>query len=327
MSSLPKIWDAFPDLEAPLQRVVAQLHDTWQLDFPEIQQTVEAQLFAGKLVRPALTLLFSQLKDDEVSEQAVKLASVVELLHYATLVHDDVIDDSDARRGVASVQSAVGKDTAVYTGDYLFVLLFELLNEVGDQDINATAINSLRTILVGELHQKANRFDTAMTMDRYFEQIQGKTAALFQLATYFGAKTADVTANVVQLAEQIGYHLGVAFQLMDDYLDFVSEEDILGKPANQDVFNGIYTAPMIMALQSQNAHSQAISAQLQNPAFDHAAYQTVKTHIEASGALDELKTMIEVHSQKTRTLITELPAGIVQDQLLQVTDMLLARSY
>jgi heptaprenyl diphosphate synthase len=326
-TTLPKIWEAFPELEQPLQRVVQQLEATWQIPFPEIKSAVHAQLFAGKLVRPAVVVLFSQLNEQSNSDKVIKLASVVELLHYATLVHDDVIDNADKRRGYASVQSALGADTAIYTGDYLFVLLFELLNNIHDQALNATAMQALRDILYGELHQKANRFDTDMTIERYLEQIQGKTAALFQLSAYFGAKSADVAHDLRKTAENIGLHLGIAFQLMDDYLDFVGEEAVLGKPANQDIFNGIYTAPVIVALSSDSPIREELQVLLRNPDFNTRDYQQAKTLISTTNALDQLKDLIEYHTQQTRDLIEQIPVTHVRQQLEQITNMLLMRTY
>ncbi len=156
MPSLPKIWDTFPELNPPLQNVLIEMSESWRIGFSEIDNAIRSQASAGKLVRPALTLLFSELTDAPYNQKAIVLGASIELLHLATLIHDDIIDESKLRRGQDSIQAHFGKDTAVYAGDYLLTGMLSLLNDADNIQANKLALEALRNILFGELTQKHN---------------------------------------------------------------------------------------------------------------------------------------------------------------------------
>lgn len=206
----------------------------------------------GKYLRPAFFLLFANINHQTVAEQEklIKIASSLEVLHMATLIHDDIIDDSPKRRGAVSVQAAFGKDTAVYTGDFLFTIFFDLLVEAmtGSPYLTRNA-RTMRKILTGELGQMDNRFDLSQSLLDYYRNVNGKTAAIFSLAAEEGAYFGHGDRRTINLAKRIGQNIGISFQILDDILDYSGDER-LNKPVLEDLATGVYSLPLLLTLQN-----------------------------------------------------------------------------
>uniref|UniRef100_UPI0035A03712 polyprenyl synthetase family protein n=1 Tax=Jeotgalibaca porci TaxID=1868793 RepID=UPI0035A03712 len=239
------MWDAYPALRYELEATISLIDQQVTIKNEEVQHKIKEMLFSGgKLLRPAYSLLFSELSKERNPERARAVAAALEVLHMATLVHDDVIDESAKRRGQETLNSAYGNRIAVYTGDYLFTLCFRLLQDHADSarelDLDT---KGMEKILLGELNQMDRKYDSNMRMRDYLNQIQGKTAQLFALSCYSGAYNSPYARQ----AYQIGSNIGMAFQITDDILDFASDDSKTGKPILQDVKNGIYTAPVLYA--------------------------------------------------------------------------------
>lgn len=328
MPSLPKIWDTFPELNPPLQNVLIEMSESWRIGFSEIDNAIRSQASAGKLVRPALTLLFSELTDAPYNQKAIVLGASVELLHLATLIHDDIIDESKLRRGQDSIQAHFGKDTAVYAGDYLLTGMLSLLNDADNIQANKLALEALRNILFGELTQKHNRYLTDTSFDNYLTQITGKTAALFKLSVLFGATSSEgVNSQLLDVVSKLGENLGIAFQLLDDYLDFesITEQLSLGKPAGQDIRNGIYTAPILFALENPdiNAELKELLA-LRDGITDNQLVHIHNIVIE-SGAMSRLNSLLAEYSQELDDLLNKLPNNALRQKLSHLATLLLNR--
>lgn len=328
MPSLPKIWDTFPELNPPLQNVLIEMSESWRIGFSEIDNAIRSQASAGKLVRPALTLLFSELTDAPYNQKAIVLGASIELLHLATLIHDDIIDESKLRRGQDSIQAHFGKDTAVYAGDYLLTGMLSLLNDADNIQANKLALEALRNILFGELTQKHNRYLTDTSFDNYLTQITGKTAALFKLSVLFGATSSEgVSSQLLDVVGKLGENLGIAFQLLDDYLDFesITEQLSLGKPAGQDIRNGIYTAPILFALENPdiNAELRELLA-LRDEITDD---QLVRIHniVLESDAMLRLNSLLAEYSQELDVLLNKLPNNALRNKLSHLATLLLNR--
>ncbi|MBS1007297.1 polyprenyl synthetase family protein [Leuconostoc suionicum] len=328
MPSLPKIWDTFPELNPPLQNVLIEMSASWRIGFSEIDNAIRSQASAGKLVRPALTLLFSELTDAPYNQKAIVLGSSIELLHLATLIHDDIIDESKLRRGQDSIQAHFGKDTAVYAGDYLLTGMLSLLNDAENIQANKLALEALRNILFGELTQKHNRYLTDTSFDNYLTQITGKTAALFKLSVLFGATSSKgVSSQLLDVVGKLGENLGIAFQLLDDYLDFesITEQLSIGKPAGQDIRNGIYTAPILFALENPdiNAELKELLA-LRDEITDDQLVHIHKIVLE-SDAMSRLNSLLAEYSQELDALLNKLPNDVLRQKLNHLATLLLNR--
>ncbi|WP_273713468.1 polyprenyl synthetase family protein [Leuconostoc mesenteroides] len=328
MPSLPKIWDTFPELNPPLQNVLIEMSESWRIGFSEIDNAIRSQASAGKLVRPALTLLFSELTDAPYNQKAIVLGASIELLHLATLIHDDIIDESKLRRGQDSIQAHFGKDTAVYAGDYLLTGMLSLLNDADNIQANKLALEALKNILFGELTQKHNRYLTDTSFDNYLTQITGKTAALFKLSVLFGATSSDgVSSQLLDVVGKLGENLGIAFQLLDDYLDFesITEQLSLGKPAGQDIRNGIYTAPILFALENPdiNAELKELLALRDGITDDQLVH--IHNVVFESDAMSRLNSLLAEYSQELDDLLNKLPNNALRQKLSHLATLLLNR--
>lgn len=328
--TLPKMWEQFPELSEPLVAVLNDMATSWHIGFEDIDTAIRSQLNAGKLVRPALTLIFSKLTTNPYNAQAVQLGASVELLHLATLIHDDIIDESKLRRGHESIQSQFGKDTAVYAGDYLLTGMFSLLEQANLPQANRLALTALQDILFGELVQKHHRYDITATFDSYLSQIKGKTAALFKLSVTYGLISGNAIADDLHdIVSELGENLGMTFQLLDDYLDFesITQQLSLGKPIGQDIRNGIYTAPVLFALTDPTVNNEVRALLMQRDAIHDADMIRLHELITQSHAMTKLNALLTDYTDKLQALIARLPEPTIQTQLEQLSHLLLNRNH
>lgn len=282
----------------------------------------------GKYLRPALLLLVSRLftTNSKGDERLVKLAASIEVLHMATLIHDDIIDDSPERRGAVSIQARFGKDTAVYAGDLLFTIFFDLLLEAIPSS-NYLAINAqaMRQILDGELGQMGQRFNLQQGLSDYLANVKGKTAALFKLAAQEGAYFAGANADQVRTAADFGQQLGIAFQMLDDILDYTGDKR-LNKPVLEDLATGVYSLPLLMALQIPTTAKQVTPLLVKGNQLTKPEIHQVQRIVVASGAVEKSRQLAGQYTRGALTNLTEFPATKSRRFLQQMTNRLLKRS-
>jgi len=202
----------------------------------------------GKRIRPVLTLLTGKLYDYDL-DCLLPIAAAVELLHTASLVHDDAIDKSAVRRGRPTINKVWGEDKAVLLGDYLFAKAGEVCASTGNLRVIELFSQTLATMSIGELNQAFGAFNLEQTREHYLDRISKKTASLFVLATESGAILSQSPERSVAILREYGHNLGVAFQIVDDILDFTGTEEELGKPAGSDLAQGTLTLPAILVLE------------------------------------------------------------------------------
>jgi len=200
----------------------------------------------GKRVRPALTLLAGKLQSDSNCNELIYVATGVELLHTATLVHDDTIDISSSRRGKPTAASIWGWGIATLAGDYLFSKAAELVSQANSVRADRLFAQTLMALCTGELKESFQSFDCNQGRETYFDRIGNKTASLFAMATESGAVVTGASEESIQALSSYGYNLGMAFQIVDDIFDFTAGEDDLGKPVASDLLQGHLTLPAIM---------------------------------------------------------------------------------
>lgn len=244
-AQLEEIYAAIQD---PLAEVESALRH--ELDCPEpfVKTLIEqSRLFGGKRVRPALLLLSSRLRG-QTRPHHVAYAAVVEMLHHATLMHDDVLDGAEVRRHQPTLNARWGNEGAVLLGDFIFARAFMLCARVDKLEANLLLSQTAQDMCVGELSQIAARRRFDLTEDDYFRIIRMKTASLFSAATRLGALgNASRPGDAERLAEY-GMNFGMAFQIVDDYLDLVGSEDEMGKSLGTDLAKGKYTLPILALL-------------------------------------------------------------------------------
>jgi geranylgeranyl pyrophosphate synthase len=242
--------DIYKPVQKDLKKVEQSLEEITDVEFSLLAQLLAYTLkTGGKRVRSALTLLSGKFY---VYEPAllVPMAAAIELLHTATLVHDDIVDNSPVRRGKPTVSRAWGENSALLLGDYLFAKAGSLVAGTGNLRAVKLFSQTLMTISAGELKQTGVTSDMAKVREYYFAWIGAKTACLFSTSTESGAILSQAPEEAIQAIKDYGHNLGMAFQIVDDVLDFVGEEDELGKPVGSDLREGTLTLPTILFAES-----------------------------------------------------------------------------
>lgn len=307
----------YPNLSSELVKVSTLMKKNITLKNKEVKDAIFDIFDAGgKMLRPAYLLLFSKFTK-LTNKQTLVLAAAVEMLHTATLVHDDIIDRADKRRGASTISSKYGADVAVYAGDYLFVTVFRLLSKHSlDLENLSKQISSIQKLLDGELGQMSKRFDLTQDLDDYIDNISGKTGELFALAMSL-APLMDGQLRLARTAYDIGLNVGIAFQVMDDYLDYTADMATLGKPVLEDIGEGIYTAPVLFALKAEPKVAREI--------ITKKAYGKMFALVHESGALEETKKLAALYTNKALTLIKKLPKDERSHTITEITSRLLER--
>lgn len=276
----------------------------------------------GKRLRPALTLLAGQafaFSDD----LHIPMATAVELLHTATLVHDDTIDDSSLRRGDATVNNLWGNNIAVLTGDYLFAKSAQLVSSTGNVRVMRLFAETLMRICGGELMQSFSAYEWQVSRDDYYQRIGSKTAALFSMATESGALLGGAPEPAVQALKAFGYDLGLAFQIVDDILDFTGDEDVVGKPVGSDLLHGTLTLPALLFLERYTKDSPASSTAPTRPASQDLG--NMVQQIRDSFAIEDSYAAAKELCARARQALASLPSSPATHALASLTEYVLDR--
>lgn len=266
-------------------------------------QTSHLARAAGKGVRARALLTCSLRSDGLVRRDAVNVAAAVELLHLATLIHDDIIDDADMRRGIDALHVKFGEKTAVLCGDYLFCLAFDLVSLIAPRESDREKLDGvlpsyLTEICLGEIRELGNAGNLNLTEREYFRIISGKTAAMFQASCHAGFFLSDEPREAKDLYREIGKQLGILFQLVDDCLDYVSSKKKAKKPVLTDYRRGVVTLPLIYALRADKTLRLKIE--------DGLPEQELKAAVIAAGGLEYTQAKIGERRLKTGKLIAAL---------------------
>ncbi|AQY49881.1 polyprenyl synthetase [Listeria weihenstephanensis FSL R9-0317] len=323
---LHPMWDAYPNLQTDLKDVLTTIEKSIQIRDKQVEKNVKDLIHAGgKLLRPAYALLAAQIGPDRDRDRAIAVAGALEVLHMATLIHDDVVDDAPTRRGVPTIHSKYGRNYAVYTGDYLFCICFKILsshaNSVENIEFNS---KNIEKILMGELDQMRMRYDINVTVRQYLSRISGKTAQLFALSTFSGASQSKATRFQVRNAWNIGHYLGMAFQIIDDVLDYTSSNDGLGKPVLNDVKQGVYTLPLIYAMQKHQSEFQPLLEK--GLEMTDADLEQLLTLIAKYNGVEQAFALADKYTKKALREIKKLPQGAYRDQMYELTSSILKRN-
>ncbi|MBI2850710.1 MAG: polyprenyl synthetase family protein [Chloroflexi bacterium] len=239
----------YTPVQDDLARVEARLKAVSQVDFPHLAELLDYSLKSnGKRIRPVLTLISGKFYDYDL-DNLLSMATAVEIMHTATLVHDDAIDKSSVRRGRPTVNAVWNDEKAILLGDYLFAEAGAMTASTNNLRAIKLFAETLKTISSGELNQAYNAFNLKQSRTQYFQRVAQKTAALFCMATESGAAMSQAPEEAIQVLNEYGYNLGVAFQIVDDILDFIGTKEELGKPAGSDLAQGTITLPAMLLME------------------------------------------------------------------------------
>ncbi|MFC2017652.1 polyprenyl synthetase family protein [Chloroflexota bacterium] len=236
-------------VQEDLNKVEDWLRSVSKVDFPPLAELLGYSLSGGgKRIRPALVLLSGKFYDYNL-DYLLPMAAAVELMHTATLVHDDAIDKSPVRRGKPTINKAWGEEQAVLLGDYMFAKAGEFAATTGNLQVIKLFTQTLMAISSGESNQAFSAFNLEQTRQQYLQRISRKTASLLSLATEAGAILSQAPKKSIEILKGYGHNLGIAFQIIDDVLDFVGTEEELGKPVGSDLAQGTFTLPAMLLLE------------------------------------------------------------------------------
>lgn len=259
----------------------------------------------GKRLRPMLALLTARACGYN-GQHHIDIAAIVEFIHTATLLHDDVVDESDMRRGKDTANNIWGNQAAVLVGDFLYSRAFEMMVDVGEMRVMQVLSQATNIIAEGEVLQLLNCNDADTTEERYLEVIYSKTAKLFEAASQLGAILAGKTENEEKAMAAYGMHLGTAFQVIDDILDYSASSDEMGKNVGDDLAEGKPTLPLITALQrSEGANAQMIRAAIEEGGLDKI--DNILEVISQTGALDYAYSVAENEIKLAIDSLAHLP--------------------
>lgn len=286
-------------------------------------------LSGGKMLRPILLLIGSRFGKIYLKKETnlIDLATAIETLHIATLLHDDVIDEAKMRRGQESIQSKYSKEYAIYMGDYLLSKCFLLLTQIQiPKELAIKLAKVVTRICMGEMSQNSNRFNTSVTAMGYLRIISGKTAALFAISLSAGSYITNTTEEITKRLAQAGYQLGMAFQIVDDLLDFIGNENEVGKDLRSDILQGYYCMPVIFALRDETLQQNEIQT-LFSSGIDMNNIDYVIALIKKSGAIEKTLDLAKRYHSRAVNIINKLPENSGKDLLLSLIPKLMERIY
>jgi octaprenyl-diphosphate synthase len=293
--------DRLDELDEVMRRLIAD-------DFELIDEVNDYLLLKrGKLFRPTLLLLSNEIGGNP-SHEALLLAAVVEAVHLATLVHDDAVDHSALRRGMPTVNSVWGCQTAIIMGDYLYSRSVVEMTRLRRVDVIAVLAEAANAMTIGEMRQLAMHDALSFTEDDYYSLISAKTASLMSAACQLGSMVGDPAYS--EVLKSYGYALGMAFQVADDILDYTGAEDVTGKPSGHDLREHKVTLPLIVALRDFDREQRlAVNALFADPEPDDGLIVSVVEATEACGGISYARAKAREFADQALAAIENLPEG------------------
>ncbi len=310
------------DMEAVNTVIRHQLYS----DVPLVNQIAEYIISAGgKRIRPVLVLLVANAYGYRGTHHH-ELAAVIEFIHTATLLHDDVVDESSLRRGRQTANALFGNAASVLVGDFVYSRAFQMMVAVSDMRVMRILADATNVIAEGEVLQLLNMHDPDVSEARYLQVIRSKTAKLFEAATQLGALIAGATDAEIDAAAEYGRSLGTAFQLVDDVLDYSGDAAAIGKNVGDDLREGKPTLPLIYLMENGSPEQrELVRACIENG--DEKHFDDVLAAITTSGALDYTKREAEKAAQRAIASIAALPDSQFKDSLLKLCAFAVDRNH
>ena len=310
------------DLEAVNRLIIKQLHSDVELVENIGHYIIDA---GGKRLRPILVLLVANALSYR-DEKHFSLAAIIEFIHTATLLHDDVVDLSSLRRGRVTANAKWGNAPCVLVGDFLYSRAFQMMVEIGEMPVMEVLSDTTNIIAEGEVQQLVNAKNPNVTEDNYTIVIHKKTAALFEAACETAAILSPANDELRSAARLFGYHLGIAFQLMDDVLDYDGNQNALGKNIGDDLAEGKPTLPLIYAIANgSEQQSDIIKEAIKNGSIEKL--HTIIEIVKDCGGLTYTKSKVDLHVAKAKAAIADFPNTEYKSALLDLADFSSQRSY
>ncbi len=311
-----------PDLEATDQFICDEL----QSEIPLINELVKYILSCGgKRIRPLLVLLSSRAFDPH-AKRHINLAAIIELIHTATLLHDDVVDNSSLRRGRETAHTLWGSEASVLVGDFLYSRAFQMVVRLQNLPVMNIFADATNLIAEGEVLQLINCYDPDTTEAAYFNVIQRKTAKLFEVASHAGAAISECGPREIAAMQHYGMQLGVAYQLIDDALDYSSSAEEMGKNVGNDLADGKPTLPLIYALRNgTKAEAKLIRSSIKSGSCKKL--DSIISIIESTGAIEYTASAAKQYISEAQMALTHVPDSPFRKALHDLTEFVVTRNH
>jgi heptaprenyl diphosphate synthase len=307
--------------------VERRLAQSMETDESELKASSMHLLRAGgKRMRPVFVLLAGRFGNYN-REQLFPVAVALELVHMATLVHDDVIDNAAIRRGQQTVKARWDNRVAMYTGDFIITRALQEVSMISTPEVHQVLAQAIYLMCSGEIDQIRDLYEPKQSMKQYLSRIKRKTALLMSISCHLGALVSGATPKVVQQLRLYGYYVGMSFQLTDDVLDITGDEKTLGKPAGSDLRQGNVTLPVIYALQHASSEDQQKLELYLTSAGKTGSPTDMLEIVRKSGGTTFTLELSSRYLQKALDQLTKLPANLEQDLLKMLAEFIVGRNY
>ncbi len=316
----------FAPVEADLVVLTENLKNLVGARHPILYAAAEHLFGAGgKRLRPAIVLLIARatLPGEDLTPRHRRLAEITEMIHTASLVHDDVVDTADTRRGVPTVHSLFDNRVAVLAGDFLFAQSSWYLANLDNLEVVKLLSQVIMDLAEGEIQQGLNAFETDFSIEAYLEKSYYKTASLLANSAKAAGKLSEVSAETCEKLYLYGRNLGLAFQIVDDILDFTASAEVLGKPAGSDLASGNLTAPTLYALQEYPQLTELIATEFE----DISDLEKALSLVHESEGIAKSRALAQHHAQLAVAQLTDLPDSASLQALVEMADYVLKRLY
>ncbi|MEH1833194.1 MAG: solanesyl diphosphate synthase [Nostoc sp.] len=279
----------------------------------------------GKRIRPAIVLLISRatMLEQDITPRHRRLAEITEMIHTASLVHDDVVDESDVRRGVPTVHSLFGNRIAILAGDFLFAQSSWYLANLDNLEVVKLLSEVIMDLATGEIQQGLNRFDASISIETYLQKSYYKTASLIANSSKAAGLLSEVSRETVEHMYSYGRHFGIAFQIVDDILDFTSTTDTLGKPVGSDLKSGNLTAPVLFAL----AEKPSLEVLIERVFAQEGDLEQALELIQDSQGIQQARELAAHHVKLAIEHLAFLPPSESHQALINIAEYTLSRLY
>lgn len=319
----------YKDVKQDIQNIEKRLATVIDADHPILHKaSIQLLRAGGKRIRPIFALLSADFGNRvEKAEEVEAVATALELIHMASLVHDDVVDDANLRRGKPTIKQLYDDKTALYTGDYILACALEEMAKIGNIDVHKVLAKSLVHVVEGEIYQIEDKFNVNQNLRSYLHRIKRKTALLIASSCKLGALTAGTSKEDANRLFQYGYNVGMSFQIIDDILDFTSTEEKLGKPVGNDLLQGHITLPVLYAMEDIQFKEKI------NELFQHQNHLTeveisdLVTLLHETDAIEKSYALSNMYLQKALHNVEKLANIKSKQTLIKIAKLLGKRSY
>lgn len=320
-----RLLSLYSDFRKDLDYIEKELERAVDSESPIIRQASLHLLRAGgKRIRPIFVILASKFGTYSLKDVS-KVAVSLELVHMASLVHDDVIDDSDMRRGLQTVKSRWDNRIAMYTGDYIFSRALSSISEIEVPSVHRLLSKTMLEICRGEIMQIEQQRKFDQSIRDYLRRIKRKTALLLSSSCELGALVSDASPSIVRRMSRFGYYAGMSFQIIDDILDIISTDEELGKPAGSDLLNGHLTLPVLYI--KDDAEFRPFMERSFDKTLSQSDREKMLTYIRNSGAIEKAQAVSDMYLQKALKEIEGLPNSDAQTAFFQIAHFIGKRDF